>query len=479
MSDKDKKIKILVWADTPDCATGFGTVTRGVFTNLGKTGKYDIDIIGINEKGGWKDPEKFPNMKIYPALPGASNNADFHGRKLLVETVFGKNKEIRPSWDIIFTLNDPFVQDLKIHGGYGTMQMLVKAQLSYIIQAPESYWFKIVSYFPVDAKLKGNWIKDTVALPDYTVAYTHYGKSEMVKANHSLLADKIPGFEDRVSVIYHGYDNSSFFPLKEEEKKEFKRKYFRDLVGDETFVVSVVGRNQMRKDIPRALKIFAEFKKRRPDSFLYVHAAIDDAWGNINDYADALGLELGKDFAVPSSFNPHDGVKLETLNKIYNVSDVVLSANMGEGFGLTYVEAMGAGTLNLAPFHTTTPELFDLENAEINEDGRGIAYLSGSTKSEWAFFGANDNHVERPLGNVDDAVKKLIWIYDNPDKAKKIAENGHKWILNYSWERIANEWDALFQKAYKDLLDDRKNAKKIKAETIKKLGAENEENGNT
>lgn len=477
--DKDKKIKVLVWADTPDCATGFGSVTRGIFTELGKSGKYDITIIGINEKGGWKNPEKFPNMKIYPALPGGNQNRDFHGRQLLIETIFGKNQDIRPPFDLVFTLNDPFVQDLKIHGGFGTMQMLVKGQLSYVLQAPASYWYKIISYFPVDAKLRSNWVKDTIALPDYTVAYTHFGKGEMLKANNGLSGEKIDKFEDRISIIYHGYDNESYFPLPEEDKKEFRKKYFQGLVSDDTFLVSIVGRNQMRKDIPRAMKIFAEFKKRRPDSFLYIHSAINDVWGNLNDYAVALGLELGKDYSVPGSFNPHDGVKKETLNKIYNASDLILSSNLGEGFGMTYIEAMGAGTLNLAPFHTTTPELFDLKNADINEEARGVAFLAGSNKSEWAFFGEQDNHVERPLGNVEDAVKKLIWIYDNPDKAKVIADNAHKWIQNYTWERVAKEWDALFQRAYADLLEDRANAESIKKDTIEKLGLDTKENAST
>lgn len=469
---KDKKIRILVWADSPDCATGFGTVTRGVFTELGKTGKYDIDIIGINEAGGWKDPDKFPNMRIYPALPGASNERDFHGRKLFVETVFGKNKEIRPGWDIIFTLNDPFVLDLKVHGGYGTLQMLVKAQLSYILQAPADFWFKIVSYFPVDSKLRSNWVRDTISLADSTVAYTHYGKAEMLKANNELGNESIKGLEDRISIIYHGYDNEKYFPLPKKEVKEFKDKYFQKLVGDDTFIVGVVGRNQMRKDIPRAMKMFAEFKKRRPDSFLYIHAQGNDVWGNLEEYGSRFGLKLGEDFAIPAGFDPRFGVKPETLNKVYNACDVLLSSNLGEGFGLTYLEAMGAGTLNLAPFHTTTPELFDLKNTDINEKARGVAYKSGSNKTEWVFLGPQDNMTERPIGNVEDAVEKLIWIYDNPEKAEKIASNGNLWAQNYTWKRIAKDWDSLFQKTYKDLEEDRENEEAIRKDTSDKLGIE-------
>ena len=474
---KDKKIKILVWGDTPDCSTGFGTVIRGIFTNLAKTGKYDIDIIGINDAGDYKDPKKYPNMRIYPALPGISASRDFHGRTRFIDAILGKEQEISPPWDIVFTLNDPFILDHRIHSGgqFGTMRMLVNSQISYILQAHPSRWYKIVSYFPVDSPLKPNWIKDTMGLCDRLVAYTKYGKKEIDIANNKLIEKKAPNLDNRTSIIYHGYDKDVYKPISKKEVQEFRKGMFGDLIKDETFIISVVGRNQVRKDIPRSIKIFSEFKKRRPDSILYIHAKADDVWGNLGFYADQFGLEIGKDVFVPTDFNERLGVTRETLNMVYNMSDVLFSSNLGEGFGMTYIESMGAGTINLAPFHTTTPELFDLENTDINEDARGISYKSGSTKSEWAFYGPSDLIRERPLANVEDGVKKLVWIYENPEKVAKIEDNARKWIQNYSWEDIAKQWDVLFQDVYKELKEDRINHDKIKAEVKEKLGIKEED----
>lgn len=466
---KDKKIRILAWGDSIAVNTGFGTVMRGIFQNLAKTGKYEIDLIGINDTGGWKDPELYPNIHIYPALPGNSMSNDFHGRNRLLDSLWGKDSEIRPSWDLVFTLNDPFILDLKINNGHGTMDMIVRSQYAYILSQPPKNWFKIISYWPVDSKLKSNWIKDTIALPDRIVAYTEYGKKEMVEANKRLTSNAIPKFEDKIQVLYHGYDQDKYFPISEEEKKKFREKFFAGQINNETFIVSVVGRNQMRKDIPRAMKIFAEFKKRRPDSFLYIHAKKVDAWGNLEEYANELGLKLGEDYGVPGNFNERIGMSFETLNKIYNVSDVILSTNLGEGFGMTYIEAMGAGTINLAPFHTTTPELFKLISPEIDETSRGLAFKAGSTSSEFIFMGPDDLTRERPLGNVEDAVKKLIWIYDNPEKVKVIQDNASKWISEYTWENIAKQWDDIFMNAYAELEDDRKNAESIKDQVKKAI----------
>lgn len=479
MAKKQDKIKILVWGDSPATNTGFGVVMRGVFGELAKTDKYEIDIVGINDTGGYKNPEKYKNMRIYPAVPGISNTRDFHGRERLVNAVFGKDREIRPTWDIVFTLNDPFILDLRMHQGRGTMDMLVRGQIAYMLNQPPETWFKIVSYFPVDSRIKSNWVKDTIALPDQVVAYTEYGKKEILDANKRLSHDFIHDLEKRMSVIYHGVNQNEFYPISDEEKSEFRKTYFDGKITDETFLVSIVGRNQMRKDIPRAMKIFREFKKRRPDSFLYINSKLVDVWGSLEAYGQELGLEFGKDYGVPGNFNANTGLKVNTLNKIYNVSDVLLSANLGEGWGLSYSEAMATKTINLAPFNTTVPELFNLNSSEIDENARGIGYKSGSTKSEWAFFGPEDLNRERPLANVEDGVKKLMWIYDNPDKVAIMEERAYEWISQYTWKKIAGQWDKLFQETYQSLKKDRSNSETIKKDLIKKLGLDQEQDAST
>ncbi len=461
---EEKKIRILAHIDSPVVATGFGKVAAGIFDNLVKTGRYKIDIFGVNDSGAWKDPEKYA-YRIFPAmLPGVPG--DFYGRVRFINVVRGADLWVKPSWDIIFTLNDPFIfEEPVLTPEIGMMDALKDLSDLYRKNLPPEHWFKSVSYWPVDSPLKENWIEHAVALPDYSVAYTEYGKREIEKSNQ-----KLPKPLDLdISVIYHGVNFEHFKPVDDAAKVEFKSKFFKKARIDysRTFIVGTVARNQMRKDIPRAMKIFKEFQKRRPDSLLYVHAKENDSWGSLHEYARQFNLELGRDWIFPGNFSENVGYPIEALNLIYNSLDAHLLTSHGEGFGLPIIESMATKTVNIAPNITSIPEIFNTEGNNIenveelstNEQIRGIPIKAFSTSSEWTTYGPTDYERVRPLVNVDDAVRKLIWVYDHPEETKKITERAYNWIKQYSWEIIANQWDELFQKVYSDLEEERRQAK--------------------
>ena len=321
---ENKKIKILVVADSPRVATGFGTVIRGIFDNLAKTGKYEIEIFGINDLGFLDpNPDKYP-YKILPAMiPGIQG--DYYGRLRLINIVRGADQMfLKPPWDIIFTLNDPFIfEEPVISPEIGTMDALKDLSALYRKNMKPETWFKIVSYWPIDSYLKENWVEHAIAEADYSVAYTKYGESEIKKAN-----DRLPKpLTFNLGVLYHGTGVEDFHPISKEEKVAFRKKFFKKMKIDttNTFIVGVVARNQMRKDLPRVMKIFKEFQKRRPDSMLYVHAREQDAWGSLGEYARYFNLELGKDWIFPGNFNEASGYPVEALNKIYNIMEATFS----------------------------------------------------------------------------------------------------------------------------------------------------------
>jgi len=461
--DNNKKIRVLAYGDSTRCSTGFGTVMRGIFNNLAKTGRYDIQIFGINDQGFLDpDPVKYP-YKILPAMiPGQTD--DFYGRLRFLNIVRGADNNLKPPWDIIFTLNDPFIFEQPVLSpDKGMMDVIVELLKLYKEKLPPQNWVKTVSYWPIDSYIKENWVEHAIGLADYSVAYTEYGKAEIEKSNQKLSKP----MKFNLDVIYHGTDTTAFHPIPEKEKMEFKKMYFQRarIEPETTYIVGVVARNQMRKDIPRAMRIFKEFQKRRPDSMLYIHAKEQDVWGSLSEYARNFNLELGKDWIFPGNFSENQGYPIDVLNKIYNVMDVQISASNGEGWGLPITEAMSAKVLNIAPNITSIPELFNtqgnnyedvtqLETAEI----RGIPVKAGSNSSEWTTFGPVDYERVRPLTNVDDAVKKLIWAYDNKEKAQKIVDRAYEWVQKYSWTNIAKEWDTYFQMVYNKLEEERKNA---------------------
>lgn len=481
MNKKNKekrKIKILFWGDSPACSTGFATVSRNILKPLAESGKYEIDIIGINDRGGWKDPVKHP-YKIYPARVGIEVHGDYHGRPRLIAALTNKEPDLKPPWDIVFTLNDPFILEEPVPVfNEGTLRVVKKTQEIYKQKVKSKYHFKVVSYWPIDSTIKGNWVSNSVALADYPVAYTEYGKEEILRANKGL--DKPTDIESRIRIITHGVNTKDFYPIPEKEKSEFRKIFFQEKVKPETFLAVVVARNQMRKDLPRTLQVFAEFLKRRPDSFLYLHCKESDAWGSLREYARNWPvLEFGKNWGCPESFEANSGFPIEAVNKIYNVADCVLSTSLGEGWGFYNSEGQATKTIVVGPNNTTHPEIFgydadeDISNMDVlSSKVRGVPIKSGEGKSNWATYGPSDLERTRPLTDVDDAVKKLIWVYDNPDKVKEITERAYTWVQKLEWKNIVKQWDELFQEVYDKLEKERTKfdadlAKKIEEQSAK------------
>ena len=97
----NKKTKIIFYGDSPTCATGFGQVSRNILPALHNSGRYDVDILGINY---WGDPHEYP-FKIWPMA--VNGQRDPYGRQRLQQHLLDPNLE----FDILFFLQDTFILD--------------------------------------------------------------------------------------------------------------------------------------------------------------------------------------------------------------------------------------------------------------------------------------------------------------------------------------------------------------------------------
>jgi len=292
-----KKIKILCYCDSPTVATGFGTVSRNVLAQLYATGRYEIDIFGINHHG---DPYDFP-YRIWPASDYQAG--DPYGRRKFCYFA------MQHDFDILWVLQDTFIVDF--------LPELIKH-----LKSNRAKPFRTIMYFPVDSILREEWCKN-LADVDKLVAYTEFGKQALLK--------HLPNKQD-VDVIYHGVDNKVFKPLSAEEINSFRASYFSH--GKDRFIFMNVNRNQQRKDLPRTILAFKEFKKVVPESMLYLHTApVDQGW-NIPKLLEAMDIKLGKDVVLPEKMEPNQGYPVEVVNYLYNSVDCVVSTTLGEGMGL-------------------------------------------------------------------------------------------------------------------------------------------------
>lgn len=401
-----KKIKVLAYCDSPTCATGFATVSRNILMGLHNSGKYSVDILGINY---WGDPHEFP-FRIWPV--GFNNDNDPYGRK----KAFNMIRQM--DFDILFVLQDTFILDFlpELHNHMRT----------------NGKDFSSIVYFPIDGTPKRQWL-DNVISCDYVVSYTEYGKAQVQGVLGDLKKD--------IRVIPHGANTNDFKVIDKKVIEKFRSQYFGSN-NDDKFVITNVNRNQRRKDIPRTIQAFKEFKKQVPNSILYLHMAAKDHQGwDLKEVCSSYGLDNTKDVLLPDGFSPNQGFPIEIVNLIYNSSDCLVSSTLGEGFGLSWIEAMATKTPVIMPDNTAMSEF-------ITED-KGYLIKSGGEPNLYTVL-TYDNEVLRPLVDVNDMVNKFLEVYNNPKEAKTRAENAYNYVhTKMSWQdSIVPMWVELFDEAY-------------------------------
>ncbi len=411
------KIRLLAWGDYC-CSTGFGTVMSNIMQQLQATGRYEIDVVAINYSGDPYDKTRWPGH-VYPAMPGvlAYNGgpyADVYGRQRILDLV-GANQ-----YDVVFMLQDTFIlKDL--------LPELVKSQQA-LAKVPGAKTFKTVFYFPIDATPKPEWAHEVVNKIDFPVAYTKYAREEL-----AVYEPRLAG----MPYIYHGTNLKDFFPINQKaELAAFRKAYFNSL-ADGKFLVTNINRNQPRKDIPRSLMILKELKDRGHNPLLYLHMQHSDIGGNVFVIAEQLGLENEKDFVCPhpSTFNSNQGIPIERLNLLYNISDCILTTTQGEGWGLSITEAFATKTPIVGPNNTSL--------TEIMAENRGALVPSGNTPSMWA-MAMQDNERLRPIMDVAAAADAIEAIMNGkgPD-----IEAAYKWARALSWENICQQWVKIIDEA--------------------------------
>lgn len=422
-----KKIKLLFYGDSPTCDTGFGTVSKSILPRLHATGLYDITIIGINF---WGDPHDFP-FKIWPACYGQGNK-DIYGLEHVIELLE------KHDFDVLFTLQDTFIFNAR---GFGNAIRNIRdgaekfeegthpktgERIQNIVRRGGK-GFKWLMYYPIDAKPEKKWLDESVKLCDIAVPYTHYAAEESRKI-----------VERDYNVIYHGFDPKIFYPMQPEEKDAFQKKYFPKIDFTRDFMVCNINRNQSRKGLLQTFLAFKIFQQLYPNALLYTHCNVHDVGGNLQIMARQLGIDNRWIYPDPRMWEMGKRIPADYINGILNISEINMSTTLGEGFGLSMIEAMGAGTINVFPGNTAI--------TEILAEGRGITVKCGNTPNNLIMVGHEDNSLIRPVVDVDNMVEKLIYAHRSPEQRNAIEERAYDWALaNCNWDKIAEKFHTLIQ----------------------------------
>jgi len=434
MSQK-KVYKVLAYCDSPVIETGFAQVAKQILKAIKAVEEveFDITIIAINHYIPYYDQKVYP-YKIYT---GAVQGDVMSGK--LFEIMLQEGE-----YDILFTFND-----LAVVNRYTPQIMKLKQEKKFI-------W---ITYSPVDRDglVAQNVLSYVKA--DIPVAYTNYAKEVASEAD--------PVLKTKLKVIYHGSEPEVFFPFQHKQKLALRKEHFR--MDPDVFLITNVNRNQWRKDLARTMLGFREFKKAllqlNPEAktALYVHAKEQDQGGSLTQQAEALGLVIGEDLLLSEIRNEGVGIPRESMNIIYNISDVIVSTTTGEGWGLSTTEAMAARTPVIMPRNTSLVEMVG-ENEE-----RGYLAKCGGLSLQTIFYG--NQQWFRPLVDVDDFVQKLSAVYNDWSKHFTHEDKGNvkfltdpyadtvtgekieaaqRWAVAHDWQKtIGAQWQEVFRQAIK------------------------------
>ena len=403
------KKRLLIWSDSPTVPTGFGNVAKNLFSELNKT--YDVAILGINEFGTHRhDVTKY---HIYPV-----ERTDMLGLEKFPHIL----KDFNP--EIILLFQDIF-------------------NIEYAVPIIQK-WNKdvpLLFYFPIDGTPVNQAWKGILQSGAKLITYTKWGINAIRKAHPELKNTSI-------EFLYHGVDPAVFFKLPAEARRRFKE----ERGWDNKFIVLSVNRFQPRKMLPLVLKGHALFTKGykeckcgniylaneercdlnncgpedvietvpgNKDAFLYVHANAQERMmgpGRANSLqAHMLNVgfvneDINKTITAFGGNLYENPLPESIMNILYNVADVNVSTTLGEGVGLSLVEAAAAGTTSIAPNHSSIPEMLGDTGHIVNN----CAQINI----------ANDNGHLRPVIAMKPYLEALRTEYE------KWVHNGRQKVIN-------------------------------------------------
>jgi glycosyltransferase involved in cell wall biosynthesis len=130
----------------------------------------------------------------------------------------------------------------------------------------------------------------------------------------------------------------------------------------EAFVVGIVNANKgtapVRKAFAEQIMAFSIFAADKPDAVLYLHTERFGAYGGIaiDGIIEAVGLRPDQ-YVYVNQYQNIIGIPDDAMAAIYSALNVLLAPTLGEGFGITVIEAQSCGVPVIVSDFSAQPEL--------------------------------------------------------------------------------------------------------------------------
>lgn len=418
LKPKQKKdvIKVLWYSNSPHLPTGFAKVTREVCKRLSFDSHFEVTVIGEHLM---LDPTSYLNFKLV-------------GFKVPIQMPDGKQpspadiclywiNQIKP--DIFITLEDTFTLD---NQEFLKMEALRHEGLPFMI------------YTPFDGG----------GIPSTGIPISRLATDRVSMAKFTQQEFAIEGFDS--DMIWHGVDLEQFYPVTDEEQKQLKTKYgFKP----DDFVVFTYMRNSARKAPQRNLQILCEFLKDKPNNVkAFAHIMNYNVKENdLEDYKERVLSRLYsknvidrlfysiKGRMVGSGFNPETAATDKEVAEYLQLSDILMSATTGEGFGLIMSEGMACNKPLVMTDYTTPQELIIDVLDDIKPRGIIVPYDTTITASY------NTVHA---FVNKEKFVEALNTLYESKELREQYGKNGRPFAEKFlNWDYLAEDWKKIIRKA--------------------------------
>lgn len=380
------KIKILMAGASPFIGSGYGRVVRHLAPYLAKRG-HQVYLLATAYRG---EELNWAGVTILSTHEGATYSSV--GNEL-VRTELAL-REHKP--DAFLVIGDILLLE-------PVFEMKMKGAL-----------WKLVAYFPIDSDF---W-------RPREIKYAKYIDVPVVPSRFGVNVLRKQGGIEGV-YIPHGVDTESFRPYPPSLRNERRK---MEGVSD-AFLVTYVGTNNFRKNIPCLLEAFSIVKKRVPEAKLCLITAPRDASGydlvslaRVFNLTDSL---LTPPSAVAFSLSTTD------LVSTYNIADVYTSATVGEGFSLTHLEALACGCPVVSPRHSALTELLE-----------GVGILTDTL--DWGYIDSFGSW--KPAVSPESLADGILQVYNMSEAERaKMGRASRTRALDYEWSKVLREWDKIFE----------------------------------
>ncbi len=276
----------------------------------------------------------------------------------------------------------------------------------------EAWKGPVVGWFTVDYEQTKNPrpLRKLLQRCDRVIGLADFG-IEQLKKDYTGPVGKVP----------LGVDTHYFKPVSQTQKSKIREKFN---IPDHMTVFLTVANNFWRKGIEYAVESFGLYCQNYPEaaknSCLYLHT---EKTVELLDQIEVLGLN--QNVLITPDYDPmKNPLSVTQLAEIYQMSDIFLLTTLGEGFGMTLLEAQACGLPVIVSNNSVIKEV--TQNNALYIPCPGLA--AGKTGGRLVWMKAPD---------ITKAAEMMLELYQSPEKRFTMAEKALADLRFYDWKTTA------------------------------------------